>query len=86
MAKSEEDQVMDAINRFIDQANTLKDDGVDINVVSAALMSASCIYATYAAGGNEGGLTEKGIDKVAGAYRSELERIQLIKKQNAGEL
>ena len=86
MAKSEEQQVMDAINRFIDEANALKDEGVDINLVSAALMSASCIYATYAAGGNQGGLTAQGVDKVAGVYRTELERIQQVKRDNAGVL
>jgi hypothetical protein len=68
-------------NRFIELANTIKDEGVDIKLVSHALMSASGFYTTYVLGGNEGGLTESGVDKVAATYKSELARIQKIKRE-----
>lgn len=86
MSKSDAELISDAVNRFIDLANSIKNEEVDVNIVATALMSASGIYSTYAAGGNEGGLTEKGVDKVAEAYKSELARIQQVKRANAGKL
>lgn len=86
MSKSDAEQIGDAVNRFIDLANSLKNDGVDVNIVATALMSASGIYSTYAAGGNQGGLTPAGVDKVAAAYKKELSRIQGVKRANAGKL
>jgi len=75
----------DCINRFIALANTLREEGVEPTTVSGCLMSASGVYATFLYAGNEGGLTESGVDKVATAYRQELERIQRVKRQAAGQ-
>ena len=86
MSKNDAAQLSDAVNRFIDLANNIKNEDVDVNIVAAALMSASGIYSTYAAGGNQGGLTEKGVEKVAAAYKTELARIQQVKRANAGKL
>ena len=61
-------------------ANVIKDEGVSAKVVSAGLMTASGIYATYLAGGNDGGLTPSGIDKVTAVYRSQLESVQEAKR------
>jgi hypothetical protein len=72
------------MNRFIDLANSMKDEGIDIQVISHALMSASGVYTTYTLGGNEGGLTESGIEKVSLVYKRELERIQQSKKEYSG--
>jgi len=72
------------ISRFIDLANTMKDEGIDIQVISHALMSASGVYTTYTLGGNEGGLTQSGVEKVSLVYKRELERIQKRKKENSG--
>ena len=66
--------------QFVELANKLKDDGFDINLISAALMAASGIYATYTAAGNSGALEESGIEKVAAQYRRNLEHIQKSKK------
>jgi hypothetical protein len=66
--------------RFIALANEMKDDEIDIRVVSAALMAASGIYATYMAAGNAGALEPTGVDKVVAAYRQTLEHIQNRKK------
>lgn len=66
--------------KFIEAANELKDEGLDIQLISAALMSASGIYATYSVAGNAGALNETGVDKVVSAYRRSLEYIQERKK------
>ena len=67
--------------RFIELANSMKDDGIDRRVVSAALMASSGIYATYMAAGNAGALEPTGVDKVVAAYRQTLEHIQNRKKE-----
>jgi len=69
-----------ATQRFIDLANEMKNQGMDTRLVSAALMSASGIYATFTAAGNEGFLQDSGIDKVAAIYRRNLGYIQERKK------
>jgi hypothetical protein len=84
MTKTASEIHQECVNRFIDLANTMKDEGVDTNVVSAGLMSASGVYASYLAAGNDGGLTASGVEKVAAAYKRELERIEKIKKDNKG--
>ena len=72
---------IECLNRFIDLANSIKDEGVDIKMVSYGLMSASGYYTTYALGGNDGGLTDSGVEKITTTYKSELERIQELKKE-----
>ena len=68
-------------NKFIELANELKDLGHDPQLVSAALMAASGIYATYITAGNTGGLQPSGVDKVVMMYRRNLEHIQERKKE-----
>jgi hypothetical protein len=70
----------DCTQKFIKIANELKDEGHDQQIVSAALMAASGVYATYVAVGNEGGLQPSGVDKVVMMYRRNLEHIQGRKK------
>ena len=72
-------------HKFIDLANELKDEGYDIQLISAALMSASGIYATYVTAGNEGGLQPSGVDKVVMMYRRNLEHVQEAKKAQVEE-
>jgi len=67
-------------HKFIDLANELKGLGHDPQLVSAALMAASGIYATYITAGNTGGLQPSGVDKVVMMYRRNLEHIQERKK------
>jgi len=67
-------------SEFIAVANKLKEAGGDIEVISAALMSASGIYATYSTSGNEGFLHDAGIEKVTEVYKKNLAYIQEIKK------
>ena len=68
------------MNRFISLANAMKDEGVDIQLISSAIMSASGVYETFTLVGNEGGLTPAGVEKVAAKYRKHLERYQEIRK------
>ena len=70
-----------ATHRFIDLTNEMQSEGLDINLVSAALMAASGIYATYVAAGNNGTLEPSGVDKVVTIYRSNLEHIQKRKRE-----
>ncbi len=67
-------------NKFIELANELKENGIDIKLVNGALMTASGIYATYIATGNEGALEPSGVDKVVEVYRRTLEHHQSVKK------
>ena len=61
-------------------ANQMKDEGVDTALVSGALMTASGIYATYLADGNNGTLEPSGVKKVVDLYQNTLERYQEVKK------
>lgn len=71
-----------ATNEFIALANQLVNDrGFERNLVSAALMAASGVYATFIAAGNQGFLAENGVDKVAGIYKNNLAYIQKRKKE-----
>lgn len=67
--------------KFVSLANELKGEGFDRHVISAALMAASGIYATYVGAGNSGALEPSGVDKVADLYKRNLEHIQERKKQ-----
>jgi DNA-binding NtrC family response regulator len=67
-------------NKFIELANELKDEEISPALVSGALMTASGIYATYVAAGNQGALEPSGVDKVAALYRRTLEHYQETKK------
>ena len=78
---NDREQHDNATHRFIALANEMKDEELDINLVSAALMAASGIYATYTAAGNTGALEASGVDKVVAAYRRNLEHIQNRKRE-----
>lgn len=72
-----------ATNEFIELANELVNErGFEQNLVSAALMAASGVYATFAAAGNQGFLAEGGVDKVVDMYRKNLVYIQQRKKED----
>jgi len=67
-------------NKFIELANQLKDENNDPTMVSGAMMTASCIYATFVAAGNDGALNPSGVDKVVNLYRRTLEHHQKVKR------
>jgi hypothetical protein len=71
-----------ATGEFIELANELaKQEDMDVKIVSAAMMAASGVYATFITAGNEGFLGEGGVDKVAQMYKNNLAYIQQRKKQ-----
>ena len=83
MVEDKHEQHQACMERFIELANTMKDEGIAINVVSWALMSASAVHAIYSVAGNEGGLTESGVAKLADAYKQNLTQIQALKQRQA---
>jgi hypothetical protein len=90
-AVSDKESHNECTTRLIDLANQLKNEGHSPQLVSAALMAASGIYATFISAGNDGGLQPSGVDKVVMMYRRNLEHIQERKKaekealEDAGE-
>ena len=83
---SERRQQIDAHNQateqFIQLANTMVNEkGYDSKLVSAGLMAASGIYATYVAAGNQGFLAPNGVKTVAKTYENNLAYIQKRKKE-----
>ena len=68
-------------NRFIELANELKNEKVDSTLISGALMTASAVYATYVAAGNQGGLEPSGVERVVDLFRQTLEHHQQVKRQ-----
>lgn len=71
----------EATQKFIGLANEMKNEGMDMRLISAALMSASGIYATYTAAGNQGFLQASGIEKVSAIYKRNLAYIQERKQE-----
>ncbi len=82
MKKPENEVIKECLDKFIEYANTLKDEGIEPKLVSHAMMCASTVYITYALAGNDGYLADADQDKVVGVYKTELQRIQTIKKSN----
>ena len=81
----QEQQHKHCTNKFIELANQLKDKNIDPSLVSGALMTASGIYATFIAAGNDGALEASGVDKVVAVYRRTLEHHQEVKKEHLME-
>jgi len=84
--KQAQQKQLEAHNRattaFIDLANKLaKEEGQDVKIVSAALMAASGIYATFIAAGNNGFLAPSGVDKIAQMYKNNLGYVQKRKQE-----
>lgn len=83
MAEDRHEQHQACMERFIELANSMKNEGIGVDVVSWSLMSASALHAIYSVAGNDGGLTESGIEKIADAYKQNLTRIQELKQRQA---
>jgi hypothetical protein len=85
MADTENEIHQAVMQKFIDLANSIKEEGTPPRVISAGLMTASCIYSTYTVAGNDGGLNESGVDKVTDAYRRQLQTIQDAKRREEAD-
>jgi fatty acid-binding protein DegV len=76
------------VERFVEVANEMKNEGKRLTTINAALMSASATYGSYIAAGNVGYLQPSGVDKLVDAYRHHALRVQEIKKaiiQSSGQ-
>lgn len=83
MADDQSEVLQRLTTQFIELANTMKDEGVAKETVSAALMSASSFYATYAIAGNNGTLNEEGVEKLTAAYGGTLRQVQDYKRSSS---
>lgn len=71
-----------ATEEFIVMANQMVNEkGHDPKLVSAALMAASGVYATFVAAGNDGFLAPNGVNTVAETFKNNLAYIQKRKKE-----
>lgn len=71
-----------ATSAFIELANKLaKEQDQDVKIVSAGLMAASGIYATFITAGNNGFLAPSGVEKIAEMYKNNLGYVQERKQQ-----
>jgi hypothetical protein len=80
MAKPDSEVHQECMERFVELGNTMKDEGININVVSAGLMTAAAVYGTFSAAGNDGRLSEKGIGQMTASFQQQLEQVQEAKK------
>lgn len=80
---SELEQHQKAIQDFIQAANKMKDEGVSVKVVSSALMTANAIYASYSVAGNNGALTDSGIEKITQAFADKLAQVREARRAEA---
>ena len=83
MQKTDEQLHYDAMQRLIELANKLAAEGTPPKVVSAGLMTASCVYATYIEVGNNGSLDEAGVNRIADGYKKHLAHNQKSRRDNA---
>ena len=81
MANTEQELHHECMNRFIALANDMQNEGASIGVVSAAMMTASAVYATFTAVGNDGSLTESGVEKMVAAYRGQMDQVQSARRR-----
>jgi hypothetical protein len=77
---NDQEKHMHCTNKFIELANQLKEEDIDVNLVNGALMTASGVYATYIAAGNDGALEPSGVKKVVDIYKRTLEHHQKLRK------
>lgn len=82
---NEREQHHKAINDFIGFANKMKDDGVSIKVVSSAMLTACAVYSSYSVAGNEGALTDSGIEKMAKAFSEKLAQVRDARRSEADQ-
>lgn len=74
----------EAIQQFIDLANSMKDEGASIEAVSTALMRACAIYSTYVVTGNDGALKKSGVEKLQTIFGEQVTIVQQAKMERAG--
>jgi hypothetical protein len=68
------------VNRFVNLANNMRAEGNEVPQITSAFMTACGIYTTYAAAGNQGGLNDSGVQKMAQLFELRLREVQSMKK------
>lgn len=81
MSKTDEEIHAGCMQRFIDLANGMKEEGIETRIVSAAMTTATAIYSTYVFAGNTGRLAPAGVDKLTAAFRQQLEQVQQAREE-----
>ena len=76
MAKTDDQVHQECMQRFIDLANSMKEEGIATRMVSAGMMTGSAVYASYVLAGNDGRLAPAGAARLAEAYKQQLDRVQ----------
>ncbi len=82
---SDQDQQMQATNKFIELANEMKEQGMPIHVVSWSMLTAAAVYSTFSVAGNTGGLNPSGVDKVVISFRDCMKQVQEARKRDLVE-
>lgn len=77
------EQKIECVNRFIDLANEMKNEGRSLQLISSGLMTACGLYATYVVTGNDGALGDSGVEKMAALFKEELAQVQRAKIEQA---
>ena len=81
---TESEQASHAMVKFIELANSLKDEGIPVKAVNWGLMNASATYSTYSVVGNKGGLNTSGVEKMTAVYQKCLEQVTEARKREFG--
>jgi hypothetical protein len=81
MARTDEEIHRECMQRFIDLANQIKEEGMAPRLVSAGMTTATAVYATYVFAGNDGRLAPAGIEKLTASFREQLEHVQQAKAE-----
>ncbi len=68
------------VNRFVNLANNMAAEGNAVPEITSAFMTACGIYSTYAAAGNQGGLNDTGVEKMAKLFALRLREVQAMKR------
>ena len=77
------EQKIECVNRFIDLANEMKEEGKSLQLISSGLMTACGLYSTYVVTGNDGALGDSGVEKMAALFQEELAQVQRAKIEQA---
>ena len=77
------EQKVACVNRLIDLANEMHNEGVSTEVVSSGFMTACAVYATCVVTGNAGALRESGVEKITNLFSKELAQVQRAKIEQA---
>ena len=81
MAKTDKEIHQESMQSFIKLANELAEQGASKYAISAGLMTASCVYATFIAVGNKGVLSDEALRVISEGYKNQLEAIQKGRKE-----